>query len=329
MRWLKPQQRNPYIEYVQQQLEKGYDIYAIRNFLIQKGYPQQEVDNAIDVLYRTPQQQTPSDTIRQFSIRTWVPMILIIAVCSIGIVGYWAYHTGIPPEQVLDDKNPNVERPFTAGKTVSFKHENAPPMCDDQIKNQGESGIDCGGPCAACETCFDGILNQNEEGIDCGGICDKSCEASISPSCFDGLKNQGERGIDCGGTCRSCPENEQTSIRETDILYEALALAKTDTENALQKCLTIKESALKEQCLVRLAKDADNYLYCARIDDPATQDTCYMHFVVTRKEYDVCNQLNNEYVQNSCEALKRAERIHQQYVQESMSSIQNATPQAT
>ena len=43
--------------------------------------------------------------------------------------------------------------------------------CFDGIKNQGETGIDCGGPCPACPTCFDGIKNQGETGIDCGGPC--------------------------------------------------------------------------------------------------------------------------------------------------------------
>ncbi|MBK8414265.1 MAG: hypothetical protein IPL22_06950 [Bacteroidetes bacterium] len=45
--------------------------------------------------------------------------------------------------------------------------------CSDGIQNQGETGIDCGGPCAACPTatCSDGIQNQGETGIDCGGPC--------------------------------------------------------------------------------------------------------------------------------------------------------------
>lgn len=43
--------------------------------------------------------------------------------------------------------------------------------CTDGIQNQGETGVDCGGPCPACPTCSDGIQNQGETGIDCGGPC--------------------------------------------------------------------------------------------------------------------------------------------------------------
>lgn len=46
----------------------------------------------------------------------------------------------------------------------------ADPTCDDGIQNQGETGVDCGGPCPdACPTCDDGIQNQGETGVDCGG----------------------------------------------------------------------------------------------------------------------------------------------------------------
>ncbi|MDO8556043.1 MAG: MopE-related protein [Nanoarchaeota archaeon] len=72
------------------------------------------------------------------------------------------------------------------------------PSCVDQVKNQGELGVDCGGPCAVCSTCSDGIKNQNEVAVDCGGVC-PACV-----SCIDGLQNQNESGVDCGGPCAAC-----------------------------------------------------------------------------------------------------------------------------
>ena len=45
------------------------------------------------------------------------------------------------------------------------------PSCSDGIQNQGETGVDCGGPCSPCPTCNDGIQNQGETGVDCGGPC--------------------------------------------------------------------------------------------------------------------------------------------------------------
>jgi hypothetical protein len=71
--------------------------------------------------------------------------------------------------------------------------------CADGAQNQGETGVDCGGPCAACPTCADGALNQGETGVDCGGPC------AACPTCADGAQNQGETGVDCGGPCAACP----------------------------------------------------------------------------------------------------------------------------
>ena len=72
------------------------------------------------------------------------------------------------------------------------------PTCDDGIQNGDETGIDCGGSCAACATCDDGVQNGDETGIDCGGSC------APCVSCNDGIQNGDETGIDCGGSCEAC-----------------------------------------------------------------------------------------------------------------------------
>jgi len=59
------------------------------------------------------------------------------------------------------------------------------PTCFDEVKNQGELGIDCGGPCPECPpSCEDRILNGDELGIDCGG---ESCQPCAT--CDDNIQN--------------------------------------------------------------------------------------------------------------------------------------------
>lgn len=60
------------------------------------------------------------------------------------------------------------------------KDETPAATCSDGIQNQGETGVDCGGPCTACATCSDGIQNQGETAIDCGGPCPACPVASMS-----------------------------------------------------------------------------------------------------------------------------------------------------
>jgi len=125
--------------------------------------------------------------------------------------------------------------------------DNGPnPTCDDGIQNGDETGIDCGGSCAACATCDDGILNGDETGIDCGGPDCEPCQTGpcsygdIDVENFEsgwGIWNSG--GSDCrrnrrdrnfanGTYCVRLRDNSSTSVTYTDDLdlsgYEELTV---------------------------------------------------------------------------------------------------------
>src|SRR5438034_720605 len=113
------------------------------------------------------------------------------------------------------------------------------PNCVDNIRNQGETDVDCGGPttclrCAAgktcaggvCASCTDSIQNDGETDVDCGGsnacprcadglncVVAADCQSSRcvmarcqTPTCTDIVKNGGESDVDCGGAtvCPRC-----------------------------------------------------------------------------------------------------------------------------
>jgi hypothetical protein len=80
------------------------------------------------------------------------------------------------------------------------------PSCADGVVNDGETGIDCGGPpscprCPAAQGCA--------MGTDCdSGVCwTGKCQP---PKCDDGVKNGKETSEDCGGggDCPDCPAQE-------------------------------------------------------------------------------------------------------------------------
>ena len=121
-----------------------------------------------------------------------------------------------------------------------------PPHCFNGVRDMGETGIDCGGPCqVSCPEigigdigitpvypahCYNGILDGNEAGIDCGGSCPPcftnhcndgvlngdetgldcgglDCPPCNTDYCSDGIQNNGETGVDCGGPCVACYVN--------------------------------------------------------------------------------------------------------------------------
>jgi hypothetical protein len=104
---------------------------------------------------------------------------------------------------------------FGASQTTNFCVNGTTATCSDGIQNQGEIGVDCGGPCDACITCSDGIQNQGETGVDCGGPCDPC------PTCSDGIQNQGETGVDCGGPCDACTSAPCTVFSGTNWYWDS------------------------------------------------------------------------------------------------------------
>ena len=75
--------------------------------------------------------------------------------------------------------------------------------CEDEVQNQDESDVDCGGSvCAGCE-----VGQSCNDGADCLSLAcdDGTCAA---PSCSDGAKNGDETDVDCGGSCGPCGDNQ-------------------------------------------------------------------------------------------------------------------------
>lgn len=80
--------------------------------------------------------------------------------------------------------------------------------CEDGVRNNGESEIDCGGD---CEPCDDGSACVRPS--DCrSGVCSRGY--CLVRSCSDGVRNGPESGVDCGGDCGLCPDGESCSSNE-------------------------------------------------------------------------------------------------------------------
>jgi hypothetical protein len=84
------------------------------------------------------------------------------------------------------------------------------PLCNDQIRNGDETGIDCGGSCGRCNVgqgCR--IDNDCDDGICKSGVC-------AHFPCDNGVLDQLETDVDCGGgECRKC-SGGRTCVTDSD-----------------------------------------------------------------------------------------------------------------
>ncbi len=81
-----------------------------------------------------------------------------------------------------------------------------PPSCTDSTQNGSETGVDCGGGCAACA-----VGEGCEIGLDCTtGVCqDRVCRVA---SCDNGAPDAGETDTDCGGECSVCDVGDSCAV---------------------------------------------------------------------------------------------------------------------
>jgi len=100
--------------------------------------------------------------------------------------------------------------------------------CRDRIKNQGETDIDCGGPCPACPSCNDGIQNQDEAGVDCGGPC-TTCKGSCNDEYPENCPPWADEGSctdttlmkwmkkNCPKSCKTCDDESEDGNEEESV----------------------------------------------------------------------------------------------------------------
>jgi hypothetical protein len=195
------------------------------------------------------------------------------------------------------------------------------PSCIDKIKNQGETKIDCGGPCQPCiavPTCTDGFRNQDETGIDCGGKC-KACPKE--PTCIDKIKNQGETGIDCGGPCPKCLTDQPVNITDKvtvnigdasldyDKITKVEQMGKTDESGSLQICKSVVQDRKHDDCFIKLSTIFNASKYCKSINASTKRDVCYMYFV-NQRDYSVCEDITQPYTKRACISLQQVNKYY-------------------
>lgn len=204
------------------------------------------------------------------------------------------------------------------------------------------------------ESCFDNIKNQNEDGIDCGGIC-KPCEIQ-SAECDD--KNQCTEDVledekcankviepCCGNSLCELDETEESCSADcrvieipTSTLDEIKNIARANPSKALQECGKIEIPDLKDTCISSIGEAQKDIQYCARIRDERIKDlcytniaklsndnsicqyiasnprrdSCYMTFMIENNDYTICEKLTDSNFRYQCESLRQLHQISQQ-----------------
>jgi hypothetical protein len=101
------------------------------------------------------------------------------------------------------------------GGAICVKGKCVPPHCANNMQDQGETAIDCGGATSGCLKCT-ATNSTCLSPLDCAsGLC--SANKCVAASCTDSKQNQNETDVDCGGgTCPNACDDGLKCIAGTD-----------------------------------------------------------------------------------------------------------------
>lgn len=210
---------------------------------------------------------------------------------------------------------------FSEEKTSSFviKEKEASQgqeTCFDGVKNQGEEGTDCGGPCKAClrqcpifyddkddctvdkcglETNF---ILVHEDIIPCCG--NNICEAEESKeSCKEDCETPSSTGY-FNDSITPHVEIINDDIPLTEKIERITELSKSDLTTAIELCNAIVFSFYMDECFYEVAQETENENVCKEIEEERTADKCYTKISKITENPEICISVVSDLRRDSC-----------------------------
>ena len=147
------------------------------------------------------------------------------------------------------------------------------PSCVDGIKNNGEEGIDCGGPCAPCKN--------------------KTAAPTKPPE--EKVKEKELKEIK--------PVNRPLTPGEAE--KEAEEILKNESpEKAVSVCKSITEDYYYTRCINKVAAFANDTSYCSLLSNAPDRDSCLMKIAINGNA-DACLKITNGMIRHSCISMHR------------------------
>jgi hypothetical protein len=207
-----------------------------------------------------------------------------------------------PGQYILEIIASYKQKEINKKLNVKVFEKSEEPSCFDNIQNQNETGIDCGGPCLPCEKCPLSCDDNNECTEDyCNKETNYQCVHDEIPGCGETTQSQQPTQpapLDTG------EEKSMYEIRKE--LYNTI---NTNPEQAINICNQITVSVEKDLCIKTVAELTNTSQYCSQITKQLTKDSCYMKFVINNNEFQHCDKIQDSYLKDSCLALEQINQI--------------------
>ena len=193
----------------------------------------------------------------------------------------------------------------TASIPIKVYEKEETPTCLDNIKNQGEEDIDCGGPCEQCQSCP--VCNDQDSCTE--DICSKDTKyqcvyreiEDCRPPYLEEPKQTSTETVDTG-----------SYITLKEVKSQLTNLVSTNPNQAAELCTQLNKKIEKDSCFVTIKDITQDAHYCQFIEGDTPRDSCYFSIVIKTNNFELCEKITSPYFKNSCKSLKKATELSNQ-----------------
>lgn len=316
--------------FIQEQLQQGFSVQDIKQYLLQQGYNQQQIAVALQICAQQtrqqqniPQKGQPTTQKRiSFSPKAMLIILIITIIIAATAAGIFYFIELQQPSQETALKfSIFVDKEVVApGETLYFSQNfiNLPEKRKEDFKIE--------------YTIIDALLNKEvdkwQETITKESIPKKNMKRTISLSiapgkyrikatafynkaafgaveefnvavstveatCIDGKQNQREEDIDCGGPCNPCPVKlleEQATVREE---IEDIEEVEVSTFTSPLPLPTGTDKELRNKANNALTPDV-GISFCKQISSNYEKNQCINEVAQKFEQSKICSEIQSE-----------------------------------
>jgi len=320
---------NQLVTYLQTYLAQGYQVEQMRPYLVQQGYSQHDVEQAIGLV-------TGEQTVRHevhFPIATIAKLAFLIILCF----GIWfSYGLIFDGDDGPEPPGPTGTRIFDLLEPTGMKSTYAPGetiYAKIEMQNKGSEGkydlrikyqlldkrnlvVDEKGETRSMRE----SLQLNPEYKIPGDVTDGKYTFKVLVTATGAdpatalasinIKEESEEPNENGTIDPPIDDGPPVIIiidngdDDEDVLTDAIEAAERgESATAEGLCLGMSNTLKRDECLSAVAASDHDSSHCDAITDPDAKDSCYMTFIMNG-DYSHCEKIENSLYKDTCDKLK-------------------------
>ncbi|MBL7055690.1 hypothetical protein ISS07_02135 [Candidatus Woesearchaeota archaeon] len=313
------------VNYIRQQIQKGYNTQELRTALVRYGYNPQDVDQALRKVY-SPQ----VDHVIHFSPATWIGVSVVFITVIVSV--FFFMNISKEPAQLLDLNLESLKTEIEAGNEISFISEidnlGSADRYDVELKyelinlesnqvvtfkeetraieTKGSKTIKIMVPeTAAGNHMVRAIARYSGQ----RAIATLPVNIEAASKVAEETKEPIEEALEeIPEVVEEVPEEEEeeressgdAALNTFEALEKVENVAKQNRLEAEKICLSLQLQTSKDLCFNKIAEQTGDRSYCIRIADERTKDVCLSNIAKQTTNSAICEQISKDSRKDSC-----------------------------